>query len=219
MSRLPESHVSELPPSLWGVLADLPMAASTGPAFGPPLLVPDGPTAALNPGETSCLACETPHPAAETQKQKSHVNFYKISQQSSYCMRHLLHSYWLLLAEKKTAELRIGSWVCEAEYRTLGLGLSALCDLVGWSTADWRLLVGWSSCSHRHLKESLSYTAFISHQKASYEQVIKKTKIGHPDTKIKNSCRFQFLFVGFMWSTGAFTTLRLVLVRLLSAVF
>lgn len=158
MSCPHESKVSELLPPLWGVLADLPRAASTGPAFEPPLLVPDGPTAALNPGETSCLTCETHHPAARTQRQKSHVNLYKNTETfTAGRFSHLLHSYWLLLTEQKTAKLWIGSWVWEAEYGTLGLGLSALCDLVGWSAADRRLLIGWSSCSHRHLQERLRY--------------------------------------------------------------
>lgn len=65
----------------------------------------------------------------------------------------LMHSYWLLLAEEKTAKLWIGSWVREAEDGTLRRCLSTLCDLVGWSAANWRLLVGWYGCSHCHLKE------------------------------------------------------------------
>lgn len=138
------------------MLSDLLRAASTGPAFEPPLLVSDGPTA-LNPGETSCLACETLHPAAKTRRQKRHVNLYK---NSAVTVRHsaerpdiLMHSYWLLLAEEKTAKLWIGSWVREAEDGTLRRCLSTLCDLVGWSAANWRLLVGWYGCSHRHLEE------------------------------------------------------------------
>lgn len=69
-------------------------------------------------------------------------------------------SYRLLLAEEKTAELRIGSWVWQAEYGTLSLGLPTLCDLVGWSSADGRLLIGWPGCSHRHLKRSLRCCKF-----------------------------------------------------------
>lgn len=47
--------------------SDLPEAASTGPASEAPLLVPDGPSAGLSPGGTSCLACEPLHPAAKTE--------------------------------------------------------------------------------------------------------------------------------------------------------
>lgn len=48
--------------------ADLAKAASTGPAFEPPLLVLGGPSAAPNSGETSCPACETLHPAEGTHR-------------------------------------------------------------------------------------------------------------------------------------------------------
>lgn len=51
-------------------LVDLPTAASTAPAFEPPLLALSGPTAVLNPGETSCPACETPRLAAKTKRKK-----------------------------------------------------------------------------------------------------------------------------------------------------
>lgn len=53
-----------------GALSDLLRAASTGPAFEPPLLVLDGPTAAPNSGAASCLACETLHPAAKAQTEE-----------------------------------------------------------------------------------------------------------------------------------------------------
>ena len=112
------SVMSKLLPPLLGVLADLPRAASTGPAFEPPLLVWDGPVAALS-GETSCSTCGTLHPAVETQRQKSHVNLDKKSTYSHLItnetrvdsLRHLLRSHRLLLAEEETAELWIGSWV------------------------------------------------------------------------------------------------------------
>lgn len=65
-------------------------------------------------------------------------------------------SYRLLLAEEQAAQLRIGSRVGEAEDGTLRRGLSALRHLVGWSSANWRLLIGWYSCSHRHLEEARS---------------------------------------------------------------
>lgn len=139
-----------------GELTDLPRAASTGPAFEPPLLVQSGPTAALNPGETSCLACETPHPAVKHRdrvmlKAVSHLITHETVTAGSNS--HSLHSYRLLLAEEKAAKLWIGSRVREAQYGTLRRGLSRLCDLVGWSAADRWLLVVRSGCSHRHLRE------------------------------------------------------------------
>lgn len=76
------SRILDLPPPLRGVLSHLPGAASTGLAFEPPLLVPDGPTAAPNPGETSCLACETPRPAAKTQRQTRHVDLNEKKERS-----------------------------------------------------------------------------------------------------------------------------------------
>lgn len=65
-------------------------------------------------------------------------------------------SYRLLLAEEQAAQLRIGSWVGEAEDGTRRRALSTLRHLVGWSSANWRLLIGWYGCSHRHLEEARS---------------------------------------------------------------
>lgn len=149
-----ESNVSEVLPPLCGVLADLLRAASTGPAFEPHLLVLGGPTAALNLGEASCLSYETPHPAARTKRQMRTINLCKPSEEHLLQIKQpSLHSYWLLLAEKKTAKLGIGSWVGEAKNGTLGWGLSTLRNLIGRSPADWWLLTSRSSCSHAHLKE------------------------------------------------------------------
>lgn len=150
-------------------LVDLPTAASTAPAFEPPLLALSGPTAVLNPGETSCPACETPRLAAKTKRKKRdkltlltcrhelHIkvlrHFWGLSTGvgGSTKDRSVCVSYWLLLAEEKTAKLRIGSRVWKPQYRTLRWGLSTLCNLVGWSTIDWWLLVCWYSCSQCHL--------------------------------------------------------------------
>lgn len=66
-----ESNISELFPSLCGMLADLSWVASTGSAFEPHLLGPGGPSVVPNLDETSCLACETPHPAARTETHNS----------------------------------------------------------------------------------------------------------------------------------------------------
>lgn len=197
ISRLLELQVSELLPPPWWVLADLPRAASTGPAFEPPLLVSDGPTAALNPGETSCLPCETRYPAAKTQRQKSNINLYRNSRRAvtvrwssmrhslqGHSLSHLLHSYWLLLAEEKTAKLGIGSRVWEAEYGALGRGL---CDLVGWSAADRLLLVSWSGCSHCHLKESLRCLTLHS---LHIRKPIQKSKIPHKMPRLKIPVNF-----------------------------
>lgn len=63
-------------------------------------------------------------------------------------------SYRLLLAKEQAAQLWIGSRVGEAEDGTLRRGLSTLRHLVGWSSANWWLLIGWYGCSHRHLEEA-----------------------------------------------------------------
>lgn len=60
--------------------------------------------------------------------------------------------YRLLLAEEEAAELGIGYWVRQAQDGALRRGLAALGHLVGWSAADWRLLVRRSGRSHGHLR-------------------------------------------------------------------
>lgn len=60
--------------------------------------------------------------------------------------------YRLLLAEQEAAQLRISSWVGEAEDGPLGRSLATLCHLVGRSSAPRRLLIGRHGRSHGHLE-------------------------------------------------------------------
>lgn len=71
-------------------------------------------------------------------------------------MRLRFGSYRLLLTEEEAAQLRVGSWIGEAEDGALRRRLAALCHLTGWS-ARLRLLVCGHSCSHGHLREPQSH--------------------------------------------------------------
>ena len=73
-------------------------------------------------------------------------------------------SYWLLLAEEEAAQLRIGSWVGEAEHGSLGRGLPPLIDLIERCAADRGLLIGWTRRPHRHLHGR--HTGSVSRQTA-----------------------------------------------------
>lgn len=134
------------------VFADLSLAASTGPAFEAHLLASSGPAVVLNLGGTSCLACETPRSAAETQRVNLSWRGRGLTWQTFVSQRDVCWIYRLLLTEQEAAKLRVGSRVREAKYGALRLGLTALSHLVGRSYADRRLLIGWSCRSHRHLK-------------------------------------------------------------------
>lgn len=180
------------------MLADLPRVASTGPAFEPPLLVPDGPTAALNPGGTSCLTCETLHPAAKTQRQKSHVNLYTISHSQKLLYETFTTGWFtqpfvaLLLAAVGWGEdyeavdwlqgLRGGVWDPGA----------ALVRFVrpDWVERRWPAAVGWLV---RLLSSSSEGKFKMSYKKTNYDLLLKNRKIEHTDTKIKISCRFWLL--------------------------
>lgn len=124
--------------------AHLASAASTGSASEAPLLAWSGPAAVPNLGGTSCLACETRRSAAGTHRSVNLCRLRGFEPDAGGTYR--------LLAEEEAAELRIGSRVWEAQDGARRLGLPALRHLVGRGSADRRLLIGWSGCSHRHLE-------------------------------------------------------------------
>lgn len=121
--------------------------ASTGPASERPLLVSGVPAAAPEPGEPSSPACGARPPAARGERQR-----VRGRSQALGWTRQATPPYRLLRIEQETAQLRIGSWVGEAEYRTLGRSLPALRHLVGRSSSHWCLLIGRHGRSHGHLE-------------------------------------------------------------------
>lgn len=148
-------------------------AASTGPAFERLLPVSGGRAAGPGPGGPSSPACGAHRPAAGKGRQEVKGR----SQAGSlYCCvatdlkptdstpaLQATPPYRLLLAEQEAAQLWIGARVRDAEDGSLGRSLATLCDLVGRSSAPWRLLIGRHGRSHGHLgdvgKKSVEHSA------------------------------------------------------------
>lgn len=146
-----ESNISELFPSLMGCLLT---------CHGlPPLALHLSPTSwglvdhLLSQTLVRHHAWHVRHPTLLQGQRRTTVSESSIYYKAIHSNSWLVHSYWLLLAEKETAKLWIGSWICEAKDGTLGRGLSASRNLIRWSATDGRLLIGWSGGSHCHLKE------------------------------------------------------------------